>query len=434
MPREWIQEFEKLKGYINSHPEIEITQTKWSIPEETKENFYSAYDSVREALVKQYDSDIINESEALAVAYREAAEEATNRLHLDGIKVSPIFDIFLQSPKAALIKPLFNPLYDLLKGRIDACNLEKELPGLIDSFNQRLKVLVYEKWLVLSFINLLKPDELYCCPIKKRDKQRKKYRIQTGRKHLQEIPKPLKTNLLSWEYDPMVLITPADFIIHTSALKKNKYIAIKTRFVMATQPAILPENKREWLKVNTDFKLDEDVILFYVADNPIDICLLAHDEQICRPDLVIKYRGYSNGELSRWLDIAKGDAGILQPASGFFLTSKNPLVIQNNDLESNMHLLDTGLSETKLLPVILKLFNEDYAPGLDAPYKKVECKSEKVVKATYSHEPAEERSSSFTRHIMNIVKRIFNALFSVFTTLRVRNLRKPGGRENTLKP
>ena len=431
MTNGWKQKYEELAGFINSHPEIEITRTKWSIPEEVKKDFFNFFDSVRVSFVEQYHSSIIKESEAFVASYKEAAAKALNNSSLDGITASLEFEAFLKDPKAALIKPLFNPLYNLTKGKINADDFENTAIDLVKLLPHKLQAMVYEKWIILSLFNLLKPDELYHCYVKKSDDRKKKYRIHMDSKRLQSTPFPVKTSLLSWEFDPMTIITNPDFIIHTSALKNNKYIAIKTNFMMSTHPTVVPSNKREWFPIKTDFKLDEGVILVYIADNPIDICIVSQDEQICRPDLVIKYKARTIGDINQWLDNAQKEAESLQPIYGSFLVSKQPSGITNDELKENIISLDVGLDELKLVPVIQKLFNDEYILAPDTPARKTGCLSGRGITSASGPIPVAEASPSFTQRILSLAKKALSRVFFIFTPSRKRDPEKPDNEVNT---
>jgi hypothetical protein len=320
----WHQEYQKLTSFISSHPEIVITQGKIVIPKEVREDFYSLFNKVRETFTEENCSTIIEESQAIAEEYNRAVAEAIGAGYIEAISASVDFDRFVQNPRATLIRPLFDTLFNLLKGKISDKDFKGVALNTVESFTYSLQKVAYEKWIILSLVNLLKPDELYTCSVQQMDKGRAS-RIQKLDQHnILQIPLPQRTSTLSWESDASPQIILPDFIIRSSVREQNKYIAVSSEFKIATNETEEPSSQREWLPVGTIFKVGSDVILIYMSDNLQNISLVANAKWFCKPDLFIKYRVNKNQDLGEWLEAARINSETLQPRLGFRLVSRVP--------------------------------------------------------------------------------------------------------------
>ena len=321
MSDKWQQEYSKLVEFTGARPEILINQRKVIIPEDSRADFYSLFNTVRNAFVKEYCPGTIKESTAIKDNYNKAAAEATTFNCIKGISASADFDRFIQNPEAAITRPLFDPLFDLLKGKINEDGFRKTAKNALESFANDMKASVYEKWIILNIINLLKPDELYECSPELVENTRTEILKKLDHDSTLEVPLVRKTSTLSWKFDINPQLTLADFIMHSSVKAQNKYIAIRSRFRAASNPAEALNKEREWLPVKTGFMIRDDVILIYMSDNLQAISLVADNKHLCRPDYFIKYRLNESQSADKWLEEARIVNEKLQPKSGFHLVS-----------------------------------------------------------------------------------------------------------------
>ena len=355
MSDEWQQKYQKLTDFIGAHPDIVITQGKVVIPEASRADFYSLFNAVRKTFAEENCFTIIEKSSTIAEAYRKAFTEAIAAHNAETISASADFDRFVQDPKATLIRPMFNPLFNLLKGETNDEDFKETTKHAIESFAYDLQALVYEKWIVLSLVNLLKPDELYESspkqPVNSRVEQLKKLDQHSAL----DIPLPKRTCELSWEFDVMPQLTLPDLIMRSSVKEQNKYVAIRSRFRMATNPAKGPSSEREWLSVGLDFTIEDDVILVYMSDNPQAISLIAETGHVCRPDLIIECREQKDWFEKEGLDKVKLHHDSLKPTKGTYVVSREPVAEQAMEVLEGINILTVGFDQSKLEPIIVSL-------------------------------------------------------------------------------
>jgi hypothetical protein len=358
MSNSWRQEYQKLTGFIASHPEIVITRERVCTPEESRAGFYSLFDATRTALVEQLCSSSIEEARSLADAYRRAAKEATESFNIAGISASAEFNGFVQNPKAILVRPLFGLLFELLEGKDDDY-FEQAAKLAVESFAHDLQTIVYGKWIILSLMNILKPVELYQCAFEK-PRNYRVIHLDLVVDRFDDIPLPVKTDRLSWEPPPVTTLTLPDFIMRSSATETSRYVGIKSSFVVPVHHANKPNGNREWLSRETDVPIGNNTTLVYVGNNPIDISLVAEKGRMCKPDLVIKHWADVKAEPNQLLEEARKDSETLQPELGLYAVSSVPVVQQTEPL-AKIHFLQVGFDPSKLAPIVEALTNQEGA-------------------------------------------------------------------------
>jgi hypothetical protein len=320
----WHQEYQALNEFIGNHPEIEISPDRIVTPEISRPDFYSLFDKVRETLVEELYAKVIEESETIVEAYRKALADAIAGRYIEGVLSTDEFNRFIQNPGKTFASPLLSPLFDLLCGKISDAIFESKAGDAVASMAPRLQSSVYQKTIVLSLVNLHKPDEMLECSPGEPDTGRMTMLRKMDFSKSILIPLPRNTRRLSWKIDEMPQLTQPDFIMRSTIKEKNKYIAVRSDFRMPTNPAEKPSKARKWISMEMKSPIAGDVILIYEDDNPLDILLIAETGWICKPDSFIKYRTNSDQGLNQWLESAKASNDKLQPKLGFQLLSRVP--------------------------------------------------------------------------------------------------------------
>ena len=155
MSERFREAYAGLTGFIAKHPEIEIGDSVTSIPEHVRPDFYELFNGARDAFVRDRFPAQLDRAEILKREVDKAAEEASGWMSLeDPPTVNPLRR-FLQNPTDCLIRELFDPLFELLKGRKTIDEIEKTVsPGIEGLFAAVFRG-GYEKWAVFSLLNLL---------------------------------------------------------------------------------------------------------------------------------------------------------------------------------------------------------------------------------------------------------------------------------------
>jgi len=117
MSNSWQKAYSGLKEYIAGNPKIEIGKNVIAIPGDVRPEFYRVFDTVRVAFLKEKFQTLLDEAIPLSKNYAEVGQEVTKSLGLADIKVSASLNWFLNDPVNGLIRLLFDPLFNLLKGK-----------------------------------------------------------------------------------------------------------------------------------------------------------------------------------------------------------------------------------------------------------------------------------------------------------------------------
>jgi hypothetical protein len=384
MLTKWRRAYAKLKAFIAEHPEIEIGESVVSIPEGPRPQFYRLFDRVEATFINERFPDMLYKAERLGHSYISAEEEFLHSLKLDQFSTSTVLQKFLRNPERSLTEQPFDPLFDLLKGKIDAEAFEKEASARLEAYFRKSYRVGYEKWVEISLMKLLQPDRIFRVPLPEANYQQKMWpaifplkkefppesvRIsshgptQMAAPLEREIliptistvvppPEETKSVLLSREIFP-VFITP-DFIIHTG--RTRQYVAIGSELSDALWEAANPSKGRKWYQLEISIKTQGSVgpkpdLAIYMDQRLENLSLIADKKCISRPDMIIECveDGFGEKDLKK----VKLQHKNLKPRLGTFVVSRRPVAKgARKGLGKGVRLLSVGLSRSKLSPIV----------------------------------------------------------------------------------
>jgi hypothetical protein len=349
MSSDWKQEYSKLVGFVSEHPEIKIIPNQISIPAGIREQFYALFNNVRTSVVRGSVGESLDESRNLILNYQNAEREVVRLFDLKGITSQTNLQRFLADFDDWLSRELFEPLFGLLKGTIDAQGFENLWAGIISNSVPAMYERAYGKWVAVSMIKLLEADELLAVPL---PILRPRDRAGVGGKGVTEpVRLPQKSDHINFEYLLCQLFTAPDFIVHSAKL--NKYIGIRTQYEDSLAEADNPSQAREWYRVDVMGDITSGMMLVYMADNPQDIAVVADRLNICRPDMIIECRTRKDWSLKESFDAIKLHNQGLKPVGGSFLMSAAELTDANKqELGEGIKVLSTEISDTNLQPIV----------------------------------------------------------------------------------
>lgn len=324
------------------------------LPENVRPEFYRLFNSTRKKLVAEKLPSLSAEAEILSENYQKSEKEVINLLGLEEITMATTIHTFLHSPMDAVIRALFNPLFDLLKGRIDIESLEQNSPRSISLLSQMYYQRGYEKWVVLSLVKLLAVDRLLQAS-PRRFSTASEAATMIATRPEEPVPDYAESKqLLFKEPEPATLTLP-DFIAHSQEVKR--FIAVRSEFGKAMGINSEKSRKRHWLPVGSMVgDILPGLILLYTADKTDEISLVADADQLCQPDVVIKCQTqtgwYDKGGLTK----AKRQHESLKPALGTFIVSRETVPEQAaNEIGEGINILRVGLGQDELRPIVNKL-------------------------------------------------------------------------------
>ncbi len=156
----WKQEFEVLKNYIASNPEISIGMYETHIPEELRDKFYMLFDNVRKAVVDSWISSFNFDAYTLGKSYIEAENRLAEGLNLKHMDLPVDLASFLHNPVEGMMRLLYNRLFELLQGKITEDDFQEIATRDLTSSATEMFRLAYEPWALVSLLLLLEPDEI----------------------------------------------------------------------------------------------------------------------------------------------------------------------------------------------------------------------------------------------------------------------------------
>jgi hypothetical protein len=348
MSGNWRQRYSELSGLLAQDPGIIVETSSIIIPERVRAEFYQLFDAVRNTFIEETSPNILEESKVLSENYLKAEVEVKKLIKLDDIIKPKPLAWFLEDPVDGLRRRLFDPLFDLLKGRLNIDTFERESSLKIEAAFKTLHNAGYGKWAAVSLIKLFKADRLLQI-ILRRVARSERIVIQASAS-LEQIPPPHNSEYLSFMHTDEDLLAVPDFIIHTPEI--GRYIAIRSDYKPALATATNTSEDREWYLLDSVGVLEPGLIFIYIADNAEEISLVADAKKICRPDLILECRGQKGWYKKEGLKKIKVVHDSLKPILGTYVISKEPVPERESEKqEVDIHILAVGFDQSKLEPV-----------------------------------------------------------------------------------
>ena len=241
IPNSWRQAYRELRDYVARDPKIKIGTNRITIPKDVRPQFYRLFDTAREAFLKEIFPSLLDEAGTLSRYYATVEEEVIKLLELTDISMPASLNWFLREPTNGLIRGLFDPLFNLLKGEMDVEAFGQEATRTIESSFRDLYRLGYEKWVALSLVKLLASDKVFNITFLTRDDD--PFRTDMAGQE-EPVPEPVESQRLSFEHGLFTAFVVPDFIAHS--VKINSYVAIKTELGDAYWTASNANERREW--------------------------------------------------------------------------------------------------------------------------------------------------------------------------------------------
>ena len=372
----WKQEYTQLSNFINEHPEVEVGVSRVRIPENIRPEFYQLFNTVRTVFIEEKLADLLNEARSLSERYIKVEAEVVTLLELEKISQETHLYSFLHNPIDELIRGLFNPLFDLLKGKVDIETFgEKALSNIEVSFRD-LYHLGYEKWVALSLVKLLQADKLFQV-IPRPFISEQEETIMSSTSPEEDPPAAIESKNFSFQRDLAATFTVPDFIVHLSA--GNKYTAVRSQIGEALAKASKTSENREWYPLDSIGAFISGLTLVYVADNLKDISLVADADKICRPDLIIVCKEQQDWYDKEGLGKIKLDHDRSKPLLGTYVVSRESIpeqaykdliteesvaptlgeerLEQGDSKQAGIYILTVGFNQSKLQPIVSGLMN-----------------------------------------------------------------------------
>ena len=344
---EWKRQYNALKKFITSNPEINIHTDGVAIPENLRDKFYNQFDDVRRSIVKAWSSSFDFDVYTLGKNYIEAENKLAETLNLKHMELPVDLASFLHSPGEGMTRHIYNRLFELLQGKITENDFERMVEGDLNSNVTEFFRLGYEQWAAVSILLLLEPDEILGVSLDD------DYNLCIS--GLDQIT-------FGKQYHHPAKRIP-EFIIHSKKL--DRYIAFKmpltTEVAFYSLPVEIPTQRllRDRTGDTSSVLGYRMVFLSFVQDiKKFPIFADMHERTINGPDLAIEFlmeHDLSDPEAIRQV---QNRMEIIKPRLGGNIVLMDPESISGSfDKKDNLDVFSVGLGPSGLQPIIDKLAN-----------------------------------------------------------------------------
>lgn len=364
----WQNSYSELIEFISRTPQIEIDKSFFIIPGEVRPDFNRRFDAVITAFVEEKFPDYIHEASILGKHFEEAANEVKKTLGLEEIKLPVTLKALVNDPVSGLTRYVLDFMYDLLKGKLDIGTFEEQASENVVSSFQKVFRTGYEKWVLLSLINMLSPDGALAVP---------PYDIETTTRELEPdekrgiyksgLPDVQETKALSFDRagaEPAFILP--DIIVHSTSLES--YASVRADLRDASYSAKDVSSEREWLTIRelgilyrpNIFSWPD--IVMYTDDKPQNIALVAEFSRFCRPDVIVECIEQPDWFKNEGLTKVIKDYDYFKPLLGTFVVSRVAVPEETVretlvDRSRNIQILNVGYGKSALKPIIDSLRN-----------------------------------------------------------------------------
>ncbi len=343
----WQNAYTELIDFIDKNSEVKIGADKVRLPANLRPEFWRLFNATRKAFVKEELTNLLGEARLLSENYVKAEQEVTKLLCLDDVSMENSLHRFLHDPIDELARGQFDLLFDLLKEKLDIQTFEERALKNIKASYRSLYRSGYEKWVALSIVKLLEADKLYQLTLRQIARE-EKVRMRITAK--EPVPPAKESKRLSFEHEQAPLLVVPDYIVHST--KINRYVSARSEYGAALATASNTSEQRKWYPLDTIVALEPGLNLYYLADKPEEISLVADAQKICKPDLNVECRGQKDWYEKEGLEKVKLHNYMLKPRLGSYIVSREPVPEQKLDSQEDIHLLTVGFDQSKLAPII----------------------------------------------------------------------------------
>jgi hypothetical protein len=287
--------------------------------------FYRLFDAARNNYIKETFPDILAEANVLSARYAEAQNEAMRQMSLRKIELEPNLNWFLSDPCDGISRGLFNPLFDLLKGKTTLAEFEDVAARLsADSF-KRFSHFGYEYWAVFSLMCLIAPDAKYAVPVHDHRTDPDLATVEARPGQTAEVPGIALADTISFDTTIVTAYLAPKLILHSSQIETFVAFTVDLHDVFCNARVL--SKKAEWLKIADlqnkfgKFNMWPDVCI-YLHDEAETLRVSADYQNIARPDIVVDIMETADWYEAGKMEIVKQHHKELKPRLGSFVISR----------------------------------------------------------------------------------------------------------------
>jgi len=323
----WQNSLAQLKEFIKDNPSIEISENCISIPGDVRPEFYRQFDIIRTDFLKDNFPSSLEKGYELSKEFAEIYKEAIAASGLESISVRAAVNWFLQDPVNGLMRSLFDPIFNLIRGKLSEQAFAESATRLIDdAFDDYFRE-GYERWILLGLLSLMQPDKNYFINSGDfhTDSEVSGGAITAGMRE-EPLETVIESKKLAFNVTSISSFIVPRVLFHTQRL--GCYVGIHTDFTEAYWRARGKSERVEWFKIKT---LTEEFgrsrlwpdLLIYTTKDLDDLRLVADCDWVARPDIIVEVEESVGWYEKGGLDIARRHIAALKPRLGCYIVCRN---------------------------------------------------------------------------------------------------------------
>ncbi len=358
----WLQQYKELKRFINANPSIAITDNSIAIPGDVRAEFYKNFDALRAGFVKDRLVIDLDRADALSEAYGTISKTVKQDMHLEEIKTSDNLKWFLCDPLNGLMRSLFDPVFDLLKGRLDVNSFGIAAETTVKNVFQPLFAEGYKRWTTLALMQQLAADRLWAIKSSGSSESFETKRGIFAAVRDASPPSMTETDNLVFGGAANGSFLVPEAIVHSRKLQG--YVGFVHPSNMSLMKANSFNKKLEWLdqkQIKQDCgtsNLWSDMMLYISGESADDLKLVADSERIARPAAILEIMEEESWCYEKTIGAITRHNQVLVPSLGSYVISRtevDPESFKQLCPSENIHLISAGYDVSRLEPLVSAL-------------------------------------------------------------------------------
>jgi hypothetical protein len=393
MSDSWQKAYGELKDYIVKNPSIEISEHIIAISADVRPGFYQLFNTVNLNFIKDNFPTSLEQSYALSKNWGEVSQATKDSLKLEALDAETSARFFLLDPGDGLVRGLFDPLFDLLKGKTNLAGFEQTATQILEHRLAKFSHEGYQDWAILSLLKLLATDRIYQAIGSKLgnnlDIDDSSHPGELDGSQEENVPDSAEVHNISFEHSLMSSFLVPKIIGHSTRLKLFIAFGFDFDFTEAGWRARKLSQELEWYKT-------QDILLefgrgnlwpdlaIYTNTQREEIIVMADFFQIARPDIIVEFREKKDWYEKGGLELVKRHYNVLKPKLGSFVVCREAVpedVLKELEPKSepqpaaenstpkttaqpalNLHFLNVGFDIPKLEPIIESIIQAQAKP------------------------------------------------------------------------
>jgi hypothetical protein len=358
----WLEQYKELKRFINANPSITITDSTVTIPGDVRTEFYRHFDALRAGFVKDRFLIDLDRAETLKQAYGAVSAAVQQEMHLESIETSNNLKWFLLDPLNGLMRTLFDPVFNLLKGRLDVNSFGVAAETTVKNVFQPLFAEGYQRWATLALMHQMSATRLWTGKASSStDNMMTKRGVFAAVRDA--TPPPIaESRELTLSGIPSSSFLMPEMIVFAEKLQGYAGFAHPVNMSYLKVNAL--NKKLDWLsqkQLKNDFGMSDfwpDMMLYISDEKADDIKVLADTDHIARPAAILEFMEEENWCYEKKVSSIIRHNRIFSPPAGRYIISRSdvsPETFKQLCPQENIHLINAGYDVAALEPVAAAL-------------------------------------------------------------------------------